>query len=96
MENFNTRFKKILLKAFSLAENWQQLHKENCECFIAMIRDLSSWTLMSGMSGETQQASEMDSSKFGIFQYFPKTTTLIQGTYVKKLEESYSSIYNSL
>jgi len=80
-----------MLKVFEQAEAWQNLHKTNAESFLQLIRDLSNWDTMS--AGSSVGESEMeDKQVFGIFQYLPETLCLIQGTYVKKLEETYCGI----
>ena len=92
MEGVNIKFKKIMLKVFELAESWQALHKENCECFMNLIGDLSSWETIAG-EGDN---SDEQVSNFGIFQYFPHTLGMIQGVYMKKLDEKYKKIIHSL
>ena len=99
MEGVNTKFKKIMLKMFDLTESWQHLHRECCDDFMVLVQDLSSWENVTG--GEYHHSDAVSEggsnySPFGIFQYFPQTVQLIQGTYVKKLDERYEKIVSSL
>ncbi|KAG2386198.1 hypothetical protein C9374_002644 [Naegleria lovaniensis] len=102
-----------MLKIFDLTESWQALHKENCDCFIGLVKDLSSWEIVGGCedyhddirsstddtshrSNHNSMFNGQSSSGFGIFQYFPLTVNMTQGTYLRKLDEKYKMILASL